>query len=167
MPLEVWDDVLPDPMGYWVAAQGQTFESVPLGDQAFHGIAPAPDTQLLGVLADLLGQDLGQVTTFLRQSPAHQVEPNYVHDDASMGQWTAILYLTPVPARGDGTVFYRALVDAPSWSRLTDWEPWAFVGARFNRLIKFPAEWPHSRAIVDNYGIGRRARLIQVMFGGA
>lgn len=167
MPLEVWDDVLPDPIGYWVAAQRQPFETVQLGSQAFHGIAAAPDTQLLVALADLLGQDLGRVTTFLRRSPILQAEPNFVHDDTSMGQWTAILYLTPFPASGDGTLFYRAVVDAPAWSRLTDWEQWAFVGARFNRLIKFPAEWPHSRALVSNYGAGHTARLIQVMFGGA
>ena len=35
---------------------------------------------------------------FVRQSPAGQVEPNFIHTDADMGDWTALYYLTADPA---------------------------------------------------------------------
>ena len=119
--------------------------------------------------------------TFARLSPWGQDEPNYIHTDCDMGDWTAILYLTETPAAGDGTTFWRsretgqprstavglsALHDEwAGWRNLSAWEPYAQVPAVPNRLIWFESGAFHSRAIRENYGVGQSARLIQVMFG--
>ncbi len=182
--IDIYDDVLADPLAYRAAALAQNFASVAIGPITFHGIAPAPDRQLRDWLTIAM-PDLGDVTTFLRRSPAGQVEPHYIHDDRSMGSWTAILYLTPDPPEGDGTTFWRYLptgavsstavagsaewlAEAEGWFDTTRWEVAAEVGAKFNRLVKFPAHYFHSRSLFENYGAGDAdARLIQVCFGGA
>ena len=110
--------------------------------------------------------------TFFRQSPLHQEEPNYIHSDEGMGQWTAILYLNPEPAEGDGTTFWRfrptGAIHGSAREMAKDpglWEPWQHVEAKFNRLLVFDSLYFHSRAIEENYGEGEAARLIQVAFG--
>jgi hypothetical protein len=172
--IDVWDDVLADPIAYRAAALAQPFASVTLGGVTFHGIAPAPDASLRDALADRIGlAPETPVVTFLRQSPAGQIEPNLVHSDRTMGAFTTIYYLTLEPAPGDGTAFYRArATGAPiddgtvPWDAVDAWVPWLTVAARFNRAVRFPAAYAHSRALPGNYGSGAGARLIQVVFEG-
>lgn len=174
--LEVWDDAVPDPDAYRAAALALPFASVTLGAQTFHGIALAPPASVAAV-----AQWFDDLTlTFFRRSPAGQVEPTFIHADGMLGAWTAILYLNPDPPAGDGTAFWRhkatgaiesgdeAIVDtAPDGGAPADWERWQTVPAAFNRLVRFPAAWWHSRALVANYGAApEQARLIQVSFGG-
>lgn len=180
--LQVFDDVLPDPEAYRAQALAASFGSVTIGAATFHGIAPCPTTTLRDRVEALCG-DLGPITTFFRQSPAGQVEPNYIHTDRDMGGWTGILYLTEVPRDGDGTTFWRwratgatssqaltmddLVPEWLAWRDLAQWEPWQTVEARFNRLVLFPSGFFHSRALPENYGTDAvSARLIQVMFGG-
>jgi GNAT superfamily N-acetyltransferase len=174
--LHVVDDVLPDVADYRARVLAQPFGDVePRPGLVFHGIAPAPDdavtrwitTHVPGVTPTL---------SFVRQSPAGQDEPHYIHTDADMGDWTAIAYLTADPPPGDGTTFWRsratgAIQNAASgdetaaWADLTAWVPWQTVPARPNRLVLFPSRYYHSRALPDNYGTGDTARLIHVVFG--
>ncbi|HEX7766603.1 MAG TPA: DUF6445 family protein, partial [Nitrospira sp.] len=110
--------------------------------------------------------------------------PNYIHTDQDMGAWTGILYLNPDPAHGDGTTFWErkatkertstastmdeCLPEWLAWRDCDQWEPWQTVTAKFNRMVLFPAECFHSRALFDNYGsTATEARLIQVLFGGS
>jgi hypothetical protein len=177
----MFDDVLPDPAGYRHSALGRPFQSLEVSPGViFNGIAMAPDQAIPEWIAHKFPK-LTPTLTFLRLSPGGQHEPNYIHTDRDMGDWTAILYLNPEPARGDGTTFWRhlptdslesvtndtqALVDEHARFRdPSQWEPIVHVGARFNRLVLFPAGRFHSRALFDNYGTGADARLIQVVFG--
>ena len=48
---------------------------------------------------------------------------------------------------------------------LSLWECWSEVGAAFNRCVVFASTLFHSRALLENYGTGTEARLIQVAFG--
>jgi len=177
----VVDDVLADPVGYTAAARRATFASVTgAAGEAFHGIAPCTDGELARWITTRF-PDAHPTLTFFRQSPGGQIEPNYVHSDFAMGDWTGILYLTEQPIAGDGTVFWRdvetgatgcrsaALLDyAEEYARWRDgdrWTEWARVAAQPNRLVLFPSALYHSRALRDNYGDGATARLIQVMFG--
>ena len=97
-----------------------------------------------------------------------------------MGEWTALLYLTPDPPEADGTIFWQRgdgarengsqsldsyVADAQEWRDLTQWAPWYRVPSKFNRLVLFPAPYYHSRALEQNYGTGDGARLVQVTFG--
>lgn len=180
--VQVFDDVLPDPLEYRARALTLPFNSVPIAEGVvFHGIAPCADPTLPDALRRLFpGVDTG--LTFFRQSPAGQPEPNYIHTDRDMGDWTAILYLNPEPAEGDGTTFWesretgvrasQAKTEAdfraewPTWRDLSAWRRWRTVDAKFNRLLVFSAPMFHSRAIHENYGTaGVDARLIQLVFG--
>ena len=180
MNVQVFDDVLPDPLAYRSAALARQFQTVDVG-AVFHGIAVCGDDPTLPAwMADRFG--LPSLLSFFRQSPEGQQEPNYIHTDCDMGEWTAILYLTPNPAPGDGTTFWRHipsgriatetgatseanLKEVLAWRDLSQWEPWRTVDARFNRLLVFPSPYYHSRALKQNYGHGETARLIQVLFG--
>jgi hypothetical protein len=151
----VLDDVLPDPMAYRAEALAQPFGDVTLGPDTFRGIAACPRGDVaLAAAAAAPGTE--PVLSFFRKSPHCQREPNYIHTDEMMGRWTGIYYMNPEPPEGDGTTF---------------WEPDEYgflavghVAARFNRLVLFPSEVLHSRALFDNYGQGDDARLIQVVF---
>jgi hypothetical protein len=170
--VRVYDDVLPDPAGYRAQALAQPFGDVTLGPDVFRGMAVCPDPTVPDRLRTLLpGADA--TLSFFRRSPAGQVEPNFLHSDAGMGDWTAILYLNPTPPDGDGTTFWEHrptgavtgdLGMAPA-ARDAAWQPWQHVAAHWNRLLLFQADCFHSRALYENYGEGDAARLIQVVFG--
>lgn len=177
--IRVHDQVIADPFTYRDWVRRQATQSVAIGPATFHGIAKCPDP----ALPDWIQAHYPHLTpgiTFVRESPAGQVEPNFIHTDRDMGDWTGILYLNPQPAKGDGTTFWRhritgarastadssqLLPEWQEWRKPLVWQPWTTVAARFNRLVLFPAALFHSRALPDNYGHGESARLIQIIFG--
>jgi len=178
--IRVLDDVLPDPEGYRAAALYLDFHDIqPCESVTFHGMADVGRSPLSDLLAERFG--LTTTTSFFRLSPEGQEEPNYIHTDQDMGEWTAILYLHPEPPKQDGTVFWRSVKTGEiqsvasdpqekygewlAWRDLTLWDPWHTVNARFNRLLLFPSPYFHSRAIYENWGAGDDARLIQLCFG--
>lgn len=179
--LTVVDDVLPDFPAYAAATRRQPFGDVePTAGVVFHGIADAVSDALpQWMQARYAG--LTPTLTFVRQSPAGQDEPHFIHTDQDMGDWTALYYLTADPPPGDGTLFWRwretgalrslattaadQAAEQAAWPDLAQWEPWTLVAARPNRVVIFPAAYYHSRALVENYGTGDTARLLQVMFG--
>lgn len=170
--IHMFDDVLPDPMTYRTAALALPYGTV----YDFHGIAPADLT-----LSDWIVMkcpSLKPTLSFFRLSPAGQREPHYIHIDREMGDWTAILYLVPHPPAEDGTRFWRhrasgaiGLERLPTADDLiafmdeSQWDTRLTVASVFNRLLLFPSGYFHSRAMLDNYGDGDEARLIQVVFG--
>jgi hypothetical protein len=168
----VFDDVLMSPQIYRAAALGLPFTDVHDGDDVFHGIAETPNQTLPDVLMSILPPGAAPVLTFFRQSPEGQVEPNFIHSDAMMGDVTAILFLTPTPPKGDGTAFWRTAdtyedhgpLDKVAMADRANWVQWELIEARFNRLLLFKSDLYHSRALEANYGHGDDARLIQVAF---
>lgn len=176
--ISVIDDALPTPVMYRSKALELNYESVATGEtEIFHGIATPGSMK--ADLPRLIHKNFPQLVTtmtFFRKSPLDQFEPNYIHTDVTMGMWTAILYLNQDPPPADGTTFWRhrekgMMAATENWDAREDWkdtskwEPWQHVRAKFNRLMLFPANYFHSRAIFSNYGIGNEARLIQVAFG--
>ena len=177
----VFDGVLVDPVAYRAAVLAKPFGSVSVGaGVVFHGVQLAEDPTFPTWITSQFPQ-LTPTLSFFRQSPAGQREPNYVHTDRDMGDWTALLYLNPTPDSGDGTMFWRhrgtgaigsvtndgeALLDEQrAWRDLGQWEAMTHIAAKFGRAVLFPADRFHSRAIPENYGTGDDARLIQVVFG--
>lgn len=169
-----------NPLGYRAEALKLEFGTVDVGAQ-FHGIAFG-STDRLHLIFKMLFPGLQPNLSFFRKSPEGQTEPNYIHTDCDMGEWTAIHYLTPDPPPDDGTTFWRHrpsgriettsgatsednLDETLAWRDRAQWEPWRTVPADFNTLVIFPATYYHSRAIEANYGTGDSARLIQVVFG--
>lgn len=171
--IQVFDDVLSDPVAYRAQALAAPFTTVNLG-QEFRGIA-LPMDRALSTWFETTFPDLRAGLSFFRRSPVGQVEPNDIHNDVDMGDVTAILYLNPQPADGDGTIFWRHVgtgitetaepVSGALGHARDDWEIERHVEARFNRVVVFDAALCHSRALVENYGNGDAARLIQVLFG--
>jgi Family of unknown function (DUF6445) len=177
----VFDDVLPDPVAYRAAVLAQPRRSHELAPEVvFHGIAPAPDRSLADWIEAHFPQ-LAATMSVTRLSPLGQIEPNAIHTDCDLGEWTGILYLNPDPPEGDGTTFYRdratgaevstaatldqKLDEGFAWREAELWEPTQTVAAQFGRLVLFPSAAFHSRAIFENYGTGTDARLVQIVFG--
>jgi hypothetical protein len=166
----VIDNAIPDPAAYRAAALDLLFSDVPAGRDVFKGIARVPVEGLRELEAHFPGP---AVASFFRKSPLGQLEPNFIHSDEGMGDWTAILYLNPDPPEGDGTSFWRrsangakaGSVMGDEGKDLRQWERWRHVEAQFGRLVVFPALLFHSRGLVDNYGYGDEARLVHVTFG--
>lgn len=178
--LYVTDDVVRDLPAYRAAVLALPFQTVTVGPLAFHGIAPCADPMLASWITARYPRARPRMT-FFRQSPAGQGEPNFIHTDRDMGDWSGIFYLTAHPAPGDGTIFWRDRItgatastartaadlveEAVTWRERDRWEEWARIEARPGRLVLFPAPLFHSRAIFENYGTGDDARLIQLVFG--
>lgn len=181
----VRDEWLSNPMVYRSWALGRLFGDVTIGAATFQGIGQIPqhETALQWWRAALEERGIGGLDptlTFFRQSPAQQQEPNFIHTDRDLGDWAGVLYLTPNPPAGDGTTFWRhrvtgavasaadgadLLAEWMTWRDRDQWDPWQTVFAQFNRLVLWPASYFHSRALVENYGEGETARLIQVVSG--
>ena len=162
--IRVIDNVLADPMAYREKALSREFRDVTIGADTFKGIAHAEP-----ILEDSI-----TALTFFRKSPQGQIEPNYIHSDAGMGRQTGIYYMNPDPPKGDGTTFWKSPEGSISgpWTEWVDqsarsrkgWTVWKQCPAKFNRLVVFDADLFHSRSLLENYGQGDEARLIQVMF---
>jgi hypothetical protein len=90
---------------------------------------------------------------FVRKSPLNQEEPNFVHTDEMMGDITCLLYLNEQAPEDDGTTIYDE-----------DKKPLLTMYSKFNRMIAFNSDAPHSRNIFDNFGEAKTARLVQVIF---
>jgi hypothetical protein len=91
---------------------------------------------------------------FARLSPEGQQEPNFIHDDSMMGDLTCILYLSKDHPAEDGTTIY----DSDCVTKCVE------IRGKFNRMIIFDSNLPHSRNIFSNFGEGKSSRLIQVIF---
>jgi hypothetical protein len=183
--IRVFDDFVPDPAAYRRRALELEYRSYefPEVNVTFHGIAqPAPAEVPLKLVR--MFPDATPTLSFFRRSPLGQQEPHFIHTDADMGDWTALVYLNPQPPEGDGTAFWRyrptgeianSTPHARSAAGMTPdpalWTRWRRVSAKFNRLVLFPATYLHSRAIFDNWGGDNRGngaddvRLTQVTFG--
>jgi GNAT superfamily N-acetyltransferase len=172
-PIVVIDDVLPDPHAYRASALALPYGDIAAGAQVFHGIAPCVNPLVADRIAAELMPGARTTLSFFRRSPEGQQEPNFIHSDREMGDWTGILYLNPDPPPCDGTDFWRFLetgavsgdFDEEAARDETKWWRWRHVDAKFNRLLIFQSDYFHSRAIEENYGAGDGARLIQVLFG--
>jgi hypothetical protein len=171
--IRVINDALPYPIAHQQIALRSEFKDLRFGASTFCGIGYSTHAEQVREVMASRFPGLVVSVTFFRKSPYLQVEPNYIHSDADMGDWTGILYLNDNPPEGDGTLFWKHVASdsvcgpprADEWRDQPRWAPWKHVQAKFNRLLLFPSDYYHSRAIPENYGVGESARLIQVMFG--
>jgi len=152
MNLIVFDNVLSNPTEYVKDMLEHGFQDFYDSEKTFHGMQPRGEDEFLKFALSLFpGYEIK--LNFARQSPEGQVEPNHIHKDDMMGDITAILYLNENPPKEDGTIIYDE-----------DETPMCRVYSKFNRMIAFDSDAPHSRALFDNFGKGDDARLIQVVF---
>lgn len=176
MSITVIDNFIPDAEQYREAALKLDYRSYKFDHCTFHGIAvTALSGRFLGALIEAFPQ-FKPTLTFFRKSPLGQPEPNYIHTDIDMGKMSAILYLNENPPKEDGTLFWEHSATKTIGSTVPHlrsregdstegWTLYRRVEAKFNRLLLFPSDYFHSRAIAENWGEGDDARLTQIAFG--
>jgi hypothetical protein len=153
MNLISFDNVLKTPKEYVADIHKYEFQDVADGHNVFRNIQPRDIyDEFAQYVTNLFGGYKVSVN-FIRKSPLNQEEPNFVHSDEMMGDITCILYLSEDAPSEDGTTIY----DEQS-------KPLSVVYSRFNRMIAFNSDLPHSRNLFENFGEGENARLVQVIF---
>ena len=174
--VRVFDNFVPLAKEYAAVGAASNFLSYHFEHCVFHGIHQMPADGYIPSLIRQRYPNAEPTLSFFRRSPAGQVEPHYIHTDIDMGDWSAILYLNHDAPEGDGTRFWMhkatGEIENPiphlrsKEGQSTDgWEWRQFVQAKFNRMVIFPSSFYHSRALFENWGDAKEARLTQVTFG--
>lgn len=153
MNLITFDNVLKDPKAYVSDIHTHGFQDVADGSNIFRNIQPRDNNDEFAEFVSNLFIGYKVALNFVRKSPLNQEEPNFVHTDEMMGEITCILYLNEDAPKDDGTTIYDE-----------NQEPIFKMYSKFNRMIAFTSDAPHSRNIFENFGDGEKARLIQVAF---
>ena len=153
MNLITFDNVLTDPITYVSDIHLQKFQDVADGKYLFRNIQPRNNDDEFAKYLSGIFSGFDVAFNFVRMSPLNQPEPNFVHTDEMMGDITCILYLNEESPEDDGTTIYD---DSGS--------PLVRLYSKFNRMIAFASDLPHSRNIFENFGEDKNARLVQVVF---
>lgn len=153
MNLLVDDNTIKDPIAYVDEIWEGKFYDIPDGDKVFKNIQPRSNNDEFSSVILGIFPDYKIKWNFVRMSPLNQEEPNFIHKDDMMGDITCILYLNEQHPDDDGTTFYD-----------NDGNVLSKVYSKFNRMVCFDSDTPHSRSIFENFGEGKTSRLIQVIF---
>ena len=153
MNLLSFDNVLQDPTYYVSEIYLYGFQDVADGQHVFRNIQPRGSHDDFAKYLSKLFPNYKVEFNFVRRSPLNQEEPNFIHTDEMMGEITCILYLNEDAPKDDGTTIYDE-----------NQEPIFTMYSKFNRMIAFNSDSPHSRNLFENFGDGEKSRLIQVAF---
>lgn len=153
MNLITFDDVIKDPKDYVFDIYNHEFKDVADGNNTFRNIQSRDNYDEFARYVTNLFNNYKVNVNFIRKSPLNQVEPNFIHTDDMMGDITCILYLNENAPENDGTTIYDE-----------NNKPLVTIHSKFNRMIAFSSDAPHSRNIVENFGQDKSARLVQVIF---
>jgi hypothetical protein len=153
MNLITFDNIIKDPLSYVSDIHLHGFQDVADGEYTFKNIQPRDkNDEFAKYVSELfLGHKVD--LNFIRKSPLNQEEPNFVHTDEMMGDITCLLYLNEQAPEDDGTTVY----DEDKKALIT-------MYSKFNRMIAFNSDAPHSRNLFHNFGEAETARLVQVIF---
>ena len=146
------DNVLSSPKVYVRDIFDIGFQDVKDGDNVFKNIQFRDKDEFYKKVSFYF-PDYYVTYNFVRQSPLNQLEPNFIHTDEMMGDITVVLYLNEESPNEDGTTIYD-----------NQGEPWCKIYSKFNRMVAFESDIPHSRNIFENFGEGEQSRLVQVIF---
>ena len=147
----ILDDVLTDPDDYVGDILEGEFIDIDDGPYVFKGIQPRSDDALSHIVKDIF-KGYSVAWNFVRQSPAGQQEPNFIHTDEMMGDKTVLLYLNKTYPAEAGTTLYDQS------------NPMCVIKYKYNRMCVFDSKTRHSRNLIENFGEGDNARLVQVIF---
>jgi hypothetical protein len=153
MNLITFDDVIKDPKAYVSDIHNHEFQDLADGDNIFRNIQSRDNYDEFARYVTELFNGYKVNVNFIRKSLLNQVEPNFIHTDEMMGDITCILYLNEDAPENDGTTIYD-----------DNNTPLVTIQSKFNRMIAFDSDAPHSRNILENFGEGESARLVQVIF---
>ena len=153
MNLITFDNIIKDPLSYVSDIHLHGFQDVADGEYTFKNIQPRDKNDEFAQYVSELFFGYKVDLNFVRKSPLNQEEPNFVHTDEMMGDITCLLYLNEQAPDDDGTTIYDE-----------NKKPLLTMYSKFNRMIAFTSNAPHSRNLFDNFGEAQTARLVQVIF---
>lgn len=192
MNVHIVDNFLADPQAERERALSATYETKHHRDLTYRGISLTDDEGQREQIALMLGlAPKGKWEVFWRRYLKSEKNETYIHNDALIGTYTAILFLnTPEQCKG-GTAFWMhklykwsyqptveelpplGLKDTPEfWKTVLDdgfdeskWEMMDYAPMAFNRLILFNSRAFHSRYPQEAFGDDTATgRLIKVFF---
>lgn len=153
MNLITFDNIIKDPLSYVSDIHLHGFQDVADGEYTFKNIQPRDKNDEFAKYVSELFLGYKVDLNFIRKSPLNQEEPNFVHTDEMMGDITCLLYLNEQAPEDDGTTVY----DEDKKALIT-------MYSKFNRMIAFNSDAPHSRNLFHNFGEAKTARLVQIIF---
>jgi len=153
MNLITFDNIIKDPLSYVSDIHLHGFQDVADGEYTFKNIQPRDKNDEFAKYVTELFLGYKVDLNFIRKSPLNQEEPNFVHTDEMMGDITCLLYLNEQAPEDDGTTVY----DEDKKALIT-------MYSKFNRMIAFNSDAPHSRNLFHNFGEAETARLVQIIF---
>jgi hypothetical protein len=153
MNLITFDNIIKNPLSYVSDIHLHGFQDVADGEYTFKNIQPRDKNDEFAKYVSELFLGYKVDLNFVRKSPLNQEEPNFVHTDEMMGDITCLLYLNEQAPEDDGTTIYD-----------DDKKPLLTMYSKFNRMIAFNSDAPHSRNLFDNFGEEETARLVQIIF---
>jgi hypothetical protein len=153
MNLITFDNIIKDPLSYVSDIHLHGFQDVADGEYTFKNIQPRDKNDEFAKYVSELFLGYKVDLNFIRKSPLNQEEPNFVHTDEMMGDITCLLYLNEQAPEDDGTTVY----DEDKKALIT-------MYSKFNRMIAFNSDAPHSRNLFHNFGEAETARLVQIIF---
>jgi len=153
MNLITFDNIIKDPNAYVSDIHIHGFQDVADGDNVFRNIQPRDKNDEFALYVTKLFLGYKVYLNFIRKSPLNQEEPNFIHTDEMMGDITCLLYLNEQAPDDDGTTIYD-----------DNQKPIFTMYSKFNRMIAFTSDAPHSRNLFHNFGEGETARLVQIIF---
>lgn len=153
MNLITFDDIIKEPKAYVSDIHLHGFQDLVDGDNIFKNIQPRNKNDEFAKYVTNLFIGYKVDLNFVRKSPLNQVEPNFIHTDEMMGDITCLLYLNEQAPKDDGTTIYDK-----------NKNPLITMYSKFNRMIAFSSDAPHSRNIFNNFGKAETARLVQIIF---
>ena len=153
MNLITFDNIIKDPLSYVSDIHLHGFQDVADGEYTFKNIQPRDKNDEFAKYVSELFIGYKVDLNFVRKSPLNQEEPNFVHTDEMMGDITCLLYLNEQAPEDDGTTVYDE-----------NKKPLLTMYSKFNRMIAFNSDAPHSRNLFHNFGEADTARLVQIIF---
>ena len=153
MNLITFDNIIKDPLSYVEDIHLHGFQDVADGEYTFKNIQPRDKNDEFAKYVSELFIGYKVDLNFVRKSPLNQEEPNFVHTDEMMGDITCLLYLNEQAPEDDGTTVYDE-----------NKKPLLTMYSKFNRMIAFNSDAPHSRNLFHNFGEAATARLVQIIF---
>jgi hypothetical protein len=153
MNLITFDNIIKDPLSYVSDIHLHGFQDVADGEYTFKNIQPRDKNDEFAKYVSELFLGYKVDLNFIRKSPLNQEEPNFVHTDEMMGDITCLLYLNEQAPEDDGTTVYDEHK-----------KPLITMYSKFNRMIAFNSDAPHSRNLFHNFGEAETARLVQIIF---
>lgn len=128
-------------------------------------------------LSEVMGRDVDINSIFMRRSPLGVYVPNPVHSDASMGDYSCMLYLNDNSAAGTSLVYHKetGIAINPESKVLVDlinkdnrdpdkWGVFMFAEMRENLAFIFRSDILHRAEPIGGFGEGNQSRTVLTCF---